>query len=85
MKAPPVRPIPAGRHCATDDLGYGSVSEWWRDHRGRVPIQAAAALDRHIRSRGCTFGEAFAALSGRGGPIVLIERSDDVPRRDMPG
>ena len=64
--------LPPGHRCRVDDLGYPSVSGWFNDHRGRVPVQAAAGLDRFIRAKGCTFAEAFAALTGDRGPIILI-------------
>jgi hypothetical protein len=66
--------LPPGHRCRVDDLAYTSVSDWFNDHHGRVPIQAAAGLDRYIKATGCTFAEAFAALSGKGGPIILIEK-----------
>jgi hypothetical protein len=66
--------LPPGHRCRVDDLAYESVSDWFTDHRGHVPIQAVAGLDRHIKATGSTFAEAFAALSGKGGPIILIEK-----------
>lgn len=39
--------LPPGHRCRVDDLAYTSVGSWWADHRGRVPIQAAAGLDRY--------------------------------------
>ena len=66
--------LPPGHRCRVDDLAHTSVGDWWDDHHGRVPIQAAAGLDRYIERYGCTFAEAFAALSGPGGPMILIER-----------
>jgi hypothetical protein len=65
--------LPPGHRCRLDDLAYSSVSDWYRDHHARVPIQAAAGLDRYIKARGCTFAEAYAALSGEGGPIIPLE------------
>ena len=65
--------LAAGHRCRTDDLAYPSVSDWYCDHRGRVPIQAAAGLERYMRQHGCTFAAAFTALTGRGGPITLLE------------
>jgi hypothetical protein len=65
--------LPPGHRCRVDDLTYESVSDWFNDHQGRVPIQAAAGLDRYIRATGSTFAEAFTALSGKGGQIILIE------------
>jgi hypothetical protein len=65
--------LPPGHRCRVDDLAYASLSDWFRDHRGHVPIQASAGLDRYIKATGSTFAEAFAALSRKGGPIILIE------------
>jgi hypothetical protein len=64
--------LPLGHRCRVDDLAYESVSDWFTDHHGRVPIQAAAGLERYIRATGSTFAEAFTALSGKGGSIILI-------------
>ena len=69
--------LPDGHRCRVDDLAYTTVSDWFNDHHGRVPIQAAAGLDRHMKRTGCTFAEAFAALSGKGGPMILIEEAQD--------
>jgi hypothetical protein len=49
-------------------------------NRGRVPIQAAAGLDRYIRATGSTVAEAFTALCGKGGPIIFIEEEDSGAR-----
>jgi hypothetical protein len=65
--------LPPGHRCRADDLAYTSVSDWFNDHHGRVPIQAAVALDRYVRATGSTFAEAFTALSSKRGPIILIE------------
>jgi len=65
--------LPPSHRCRVDDLRYESVLAWFEDHRGRVPIQAAHGLDRYMKAHGCTFAEAFAALTN-GGPIILIER-----------
>ena len=65
--------LPPGHRCRTDDLAYTSVSDWFNDHHGRVPIQAAAGLDRYMKRTGATFAEAFMALTGERGPIILIE------------
>ena len=62
-----------GHRCRVDNLAYASVSDWFKDHHGRVPIQAAAGLDRYIKATGSTFAEAFTALSGKRGPIILID------------
>jgi len=69
---PYARSLPAGHRCRVDDLAYDSVSAWYRDHIGRVPVQAAWGLDRYIQRNGSTFAEAFIALTN-GGPIILIE------------
>jgi len=66
--------LPPGHRCRVDYLAYESVSTWFTDHSGRAPIQAAAGLDRYIKATGSTFAEAFTALSGKGGPIILIEQ-----------
>jgi hypothetical protein len=67
--------LPPGHRCRVDDLAYASVSDWFNDHHGRVPIQAAAGLDPYIKATGSTFAEAFAALSRKGGPIILMEEA----------
>lgn len=67
--------------CRVDDLRYESLDAWWRDHQGRVPIQAAEALDRDVRRHRGSFGEAFAALTGHRGPIVLINDAANTARR----
>jgi hypothetical protein len=54
-------------------LGRGPHGPAGDDH-GRVPIQAAAGLGRYIKGTGSTFAEAFTALSGKGGPIILIAK-----------
>ena len=64
--------LPPDHRCRVDDIRYDSVGAWFEDHHGRVPIQAAAGLDRYIRDHGCTFAEAFAVMTN-GGPIILIE------------
>ena len=74
--------LPPGHRCRVDDLAYDSVSDWFNDHHGRVPIQAAAALDRYVRTTGCTFAEAFTALTGKRGPIILIAE-EPVPERNL--
>jgi hypothetical protein len=71
--------LPPGHDCRRDDPGYASVHDWWQDHHGRVPIQAAAGLDRYVREHGVSFGEAFRALTGPRGPIILIQESSDAP------
>jgi hypothetical protein len=65
--------LPPGHRCRVDDLAYASLSDWFRDHRGHVPIQAVPGLDRYINATCCTFAEAFSTLSAKGGPIILIE------------
>jgi hypothetical protein len=65
--------LPPGHRCRVDDLAYESVSAWFHDHHGRVPIQAAAALDQYVKRTGSTFAEAFKVLTN-GGPIILIEK-----------
>jgi len=67
------RALPPGHACRVDDLAYQTVGAWFDAHEGRVPIQAAAGLARYVRTHDCTFGEAFTALTRRGGPIIVIE------------
>lgn len=66
-------PLPSEHRCRVDDLAYMTVSEWFEDHHGRVPIQAAVGLSRYMKAHGCTFAEAWTALIGPKGPIILIE------------
>ena len=73
-----VKPLPAGHHCRTDDLAYTSVSDWFADHAGHVPLQVPAALAEYVRRHGCSFAEAFTALTS-GGPIILIGPPDAPP------
>ena len=63
--------LPPDHQCRVDDLRYASVSAWYIDHRGRVPIQAAIGLSRYVKENGCTFAEAFSALIGRGALILI--------------
>jgi hypothetical protein len=78
MSEPTVLPpanLPAGHHCRVDDLTYTNVHDWYRDHVGHVPVQAAAGLDRYMRAHGCTFAEAFITLTGpRGLHTGEVER-----------
>jgi len=61
--------------CRVDDLAYESVSDWFNDHRGRVPTKAAVGFDRYIKATGSTVAEAFTALSAKVGPIIMIEEA----------
>jgi hypothetical protein len=74
-------PLSPDHRCRIDDLAYTTVSKWFDDHRGRVPIQAPWALDRYIKAYGCTFAEAWTALTAPDGPIILIEEPGDKRRR----
>jgi hypothetical protein len=65
--------LPPGHRCRVDDLTYTSVGDWFRDHVGHVPVQAAAGLDRYRKAHGCSFAEPFEALSGPGGPMALLD------------
>jgi hypothetical protein len=62
--------------CRRDDPRYPSVGAWWEDHRGRVPIQMAAGLDRYVREHGVSFGEAFQALLDRGAIVLIREQPE---------
>ena len=68
------KPLPSEHRCRVDDLAYTTVGEWFEDHHGRVPIQAAAGLSRYMKAHGCSFGEAWTALTAPDGPIILIEK-----------
>jgi len=68
--------------CRRDDPGYTSVGEWYEDHRGRVPIQAAQALSQLVRERHASFADAFRTLVDAAdafrtlvdaGALILIE------------
>ena len=52
--------------------GYESVSDWYRHHSGRVPIQMAWGIDQRMKQTGETFTEAWTALVNAGA-IILIE------------
>jgi hypothetical protein len=69
---------PRRREEMRDPLTYTSVSEWFRDYQGRVPIQMAHGLDRYMQRTGATFAEAYAALRGAGA-IIELEYPEDPP------
>jgi len=71
-------PLGPDHVCRRDDPNYDSVGAWYEAHRGRVPIQAALALDRLIRHRGLPFGEAFRTLVDRGA-LILLDSNDESP------
>jgi hypothetical protein len=61
------------RHWST----YTSVTLWWDDHRGYVPVQMAAAIDRVMRTEGLSFPDAYRLLL-RAGKIIHIDPADDI-------
>jgi hypothetical protein len=67
------RTLPADHRCRTDDLTYSTVTDWYDDHAGRVPLEVPRALAANMKARGCSFAEAFAMLTGPSGPVILIE------------
>jgi hypothetical protein len=71
--ADPRKPQTELRHWST----YTSVTEWFDDYRGYVPIQMAAALGRLTRGNGMTFPDAYRLLL-KGGAIIHIDPADDV-------
>ena len=73
--------LPMGHRCRSDDLAYTDAGTWYRDHVGRVPVQAAAALERYMQAHDATFAEAFRSLAGPRGPIVLLDESTHPKRR----
>ena len=70
---PPTKPRSELRHWSE----YASVSEWFRDYRGCVPIQMAAGLDRLIRDTGMSFPDAYRALL-RARTIIHVDPVDDL-------
>ena len=69
----PRKPRDELRHWST----YTSVGAWYADHRGYVPIQAAAALDRLTRDGSLSFPDAYRLLLRRGA-IIHLDPADDV-------
>ena len=67
-------PQEPGHLCRRDDPTYESVSDWYRHHIGRVPIQMAWGIDQRMKRTGETFAEAWTALV-KAGRIILIEPS----------
>ncbi len=61
-----------------DPLTYGSVSEWFADYRGFVPIQMAKGLSDVMRAHGITFAEAYRLLRDAGA-IIEIEYPESGP------
>jgi hypothetical protein len=51
---------------------YKTLSEWYADVKGRVPLQMVAGLDNLMRTEGITFPEAYARLVDRRA-IIEIE------------
>ncbi len=49
---------------------YESVSAWWADYRGSVPITMAHALSR-LTDTGMTFGDAYLSLIRKGAIVEL--------------
>jgi len=43
--------LPPGHRCRVDDLAYTPVSNWFNDHHGRVPSQAAPGSTTTSRRR----------------------------------
>ncbi len=72
----PVAQLPTGHRCRVDDLAYADVGSWYRAHAGHVPVQAAWGLAQYMARHGCSFAEAFTALTGPRGPLILIEPPD---------
>ena len=67
--------------CRRDDPGYASVGDWYEAHRGRVPIQAAAALSRLVRERHISFADAFRTLVDRGALILIEDEAENEAAR----
>jgi hypothetical protein len=69
----PRKPRAELRHWST----YTSVGAWYADHRGYVPIQAAAALGRLTRDGSLSFPDAYRLLLKRGA-IIHLDPADDI-------
>jgi len=69
----PMKPRDELRHWST----YTTVSEWYLDYHGYVPIEAAAGLSRLIRETGMTFPDAYRALL-EARKIIHIDPTDDL-------
>jgi hypothetical protein len=76
---PYARSLPPGHRCRVDDLAYDSVSDWYRDHIGHVPVQAAAALGRLTHGDGTSFPDAYRLLLKRGAIILSDPAADGEP------
>ena len=55
---------------------YQTVGEWYAEHRGRVPIQMAAALDTLMKDESLTFPDAYARLVAAGRITEIDEPND---------
>jgi len=69
----PRKPRAELRHWST----YTSVGAWYADHRGYVPIQAAAALGRLTRDGTMSFRDANRLLLRRRA-IIHLDPADDI-------
>ena len=67
------RPRSALRHWST----YATLGEWYADYAGHVPVQAAAAIGRHMRDTGLSFPDAYRSLI-RARRIVHLDPSVDL-------
>lgn len=72
----PLLPERNPRHWNT----YATVSDWYRDFHGRVPVDTAPALKRLMERTGCTFPEANKALLDAQVIIVIKEELGGAPR-----
>ncbi|MFN8520149.1 MAG: hypothetical protein U0667_12315 [Chloroflexota bacterium] len=57
---------------------YATVSEWWADYHGFVPIQMAQGLSQ-LTKQGMPFGEAYLKLLDAGRIIELDPLRPDSP------
>ncbi len=57
---------------------YETVSEWWADYHGFVPIQMAQGLSELTR-QGMPFGQAYLTLLGAGRIIEFESLRPDSP------
>jgi hypothetical protein len=69
----PRRPLPEGHDCRRDDPRYPTISDWFADHRGMVPLHMAWQISVLMKRRNISFGEAYQALLDAGAIGLVSE------------
>jgi hypothetical protein len=72
----PLLPERNPRHWNT----YATVSDWYRDFHGRVPVDTALALKRPMEQASCRFAEAYKVLLDARLIIVINEDLSGEPK-----